>query len=390
MDSIRILLFEDNPADTRLIREALADSQPQHFIEHRTDLAAGLKRLVERGVDCVLLDLTLPDSSGLDTFRAVHQAAPQVAIIILSAFENDELALAAVQAGAQDYLPKGELTPSLLARSIRYALERKRAQAEVMALNAELESRVRERTRELAVVNHELEAFGYSVAHDLRRPLRAIDGFASVLHETCVEKLDPQERHYFDRIRRACRHMGELIDALLSIARLAHQELRHEPVDLTAVADEIIHELRRREPARVVQTVVAEGMIASGDPSLLRAALENLIGNAWKFTRHRDDALIEIGVAAGENDRTFFVRDNGAGFDMAYASKLFKPFERLHLTSEFEGLGVGLSAVERIVRRHGGQVWAEAAIDQGATFYFALQQGEALHHGPREQNCLAR
>ena len=266
MDSIRILLVEDNPADTRLIREALADSRPQHFIEQRTDLAAGLRRLVERGIDCVLLDLTLPDSRGVDTFRAVHSAAPHVAIIILSAFENDELALSAVQSGAQDYLPKGELTPSLLRASIRYAMERKRAQAEVLSLNAELESRVRERTRELALVNQELEAFSYSVAHDLRRPLRAIDGFAAVLDETCVEKLDPQERHYFDRIRRACRHMDQLIDALLVIARLTHQEMHHERVDLTALTDEIVHELRRREPARVVQAVIAEGMTVNGDP----------------------------------------------------------------------------------------------------------------------------
>jgi two-component system, sensor histidine kinase and response regulator len=390
MDSIRILLIEDNPADTRLIREALIDSRPQHFIEHRTDLESGLRRLVERGIDCVLLDLTLPDSRGLDTFRAVHAGAPHVATVILSAFENDELALAAVQLGAQDYVPKGELTPSLLARCIRYALERKRAQAEVLSLNSELENRVRERTRELAIVNQELEAFGYSIAHDLRRPLRAIDGFAAILHETCEVKLDPQERHYFDRIRRACRHMDQLIDALLAIARLTHQEMRHERVDLTAVADEIIHELRRREPARVVRVVIAEDMAVSGDASLLRAALENLIGNAWKFTRHRNDALIEVGNLAAENEHTFFVRDNGAGFDMAYSSKLFKPFERLHLAREFEGLGIGLTAVDRIVWRHGGQVWAEAAADQGATFYFALQKGEALHHGLRAQDCAAR
>jgi two-component system sensor histidine kinase/response regulator len=390
MDSIRILLIEDNPADSRLIREALSDSRPQHFIEHRPDLAAGLRRLVERGIDCVLLDLTLPDSRGLDTFRAVHAAAPQVATIILSACENDELALSAVQSGAQDYLPKGELTPGLLARSIRYALERKRAQTEILSLNTELESRVRERTRELALVNQELEAFGYSVAHDLRRPLRAIDGFAAVLHESCAEKLDPQERHYFDRIRRACRHMEQLIDALLAIARLTHQEMRHERVDMTYLAEEIVQELRRREPTRIVQVVIDEGMTANGDPFLLRAALENLIGNAWKFTRRRDDALIEVGAVTADNGRMFFVRDNGAGFDMAYASKLFKPFERLHLTNEFEGLGVGLSAVERIVRRHGGHVWAEAATDQGATFYFALQQGEASHHGLLAQDCAAR
>ncbi|HEY4309700.1 MAG TPA: ATP-binding protein [Pirellulales bacterium] len=389
MHSIRLLLIEDNPADVRLTREALVDSTATPLVvEHCPTLDAGLRRLTESGVDCVLLDLELPDSRGLDTFRAIHDAVPHLPVIILSSCDNDDLALRAVQAGAQDYLPKGEVTGPLLVRCVRYALERKKAQRQTMALNSELERRVRERTRELACVNQELEAFSYSVAHDLRRPLRAIDGFSAALGETCGGKLDPQERNYFDRIRGACMHMDHLIDALLTIARLSHLELRHERVDLSEIAEEIVRELRRRDPTRVVQAVVTEGLTVFGDPHLLTAVVENLLANAWKFTRHRTDGLIEFSGLPDGDDRVFYIRDNGVGFDMAYANKLFQPFERLHLESEFEGLGVGLTTVQRIVRRHGGHVWAEGAVDQGATFFFALQK-ETAHHEFREQDCIA-
>jgi signal transduction histidine kinase len=391
MHSIRVLLIEDNPADVRLIRESLSVARSRQLIlEHVPDLDSGVRRLAEPGVDIVLLDLSLPDSQGLDTFESIRRQAPHLPVVILSACDNDDLALHAVQTGAQDYLPKGEINDTLLVRCVRYALERQRTEEQIRALNADLERRVRERTRELAVANQEMEAFSYSVAHDLRRPLRAIDGFSAVLAELCHEKFDAREKDYFGRIRRACQQMDQLIDAILMLTRLSHHELRCERIDLHSLACEVIGELRRRDPARVVDVSIADDLTATGDARLVRIVLENLLGNAWKFTTTRGDPLIEVGARLENGERAFYVRDNGVGFDMSYASKLFTPFERLHTESEFEGLGIGLTTVQRIVRRHGGRMWAEGAIDQGATFYFALQTTEASHHGHRaEDYCFS-
>lgn len=250
---------------------------------------------------------------------------------------------------------------------------RLRAEARVRALNRTLEARVALRTRELSQANQELEAFSYSVSHDLRAPLRAIDGFSRVLVERYGEKLEDSGRDYLGRVRKAAGRMGELIDALLKMSRVSRGELKTEPVDLSRMAGEVIEDLRASDPARAdqVEVVIAPHLRVHGDAALLRNLLGNLLGNAWKFTRDRDPARIEF----GQDDAGFFVRDNGAGFSQDYVDKLFRPFQRLHTQAAFDGHGIGLASSKRVVERHGGVIRAEGREDAGATFYFTLTGG---------------
>jgi signal transduction histidine kinase/PAS domain-containing protein len=262
------------------------------------------------------------------------------------------LALSAVRAGAE--------------------IQRLDKEAEIMRLNADLERRVAERTTELTAANRELEAFSYSVSHDLRAPLRSIDGFALALLEDHGDALAPAARQYVDIVRQQSQRMGQLIDDLLGLARLSRGTLNRGPVDLSAVAADIVAELRRRHAGRAVRVVVAPDMRVYADANLLRIALENLIGNAWKFTSRRADARIEIALWADGSHRSLSVSDNGAGFDPRLSAKLFQPFARLHAASEYEGTGIGLATVARIVKRHGGSVRAESQPGAGATFICTL------------------
>jgi len=255
--------------------------------------------------------------------------------------------------------------------------ERKRAEDEIRRLNAELEDRVRARTTELAEANRDLEAFSYSVSHDLRAPLRSIDGFSHLIAKDYADRLDGSGLDYLDRVRRSAQRMGQLIDDLLELSRVGRQAFRSGPVDLSALAREIVEDLQRNDPQRVIEVCIEDGCGATGDAALLRVLLENLLGNAWKYTGKTVQPRIEF----GRQDGAFFVGDNGAGFDMQYAGKLFSPFQRMHKPSEFEGTGVGLASVARIVRRHDGRIWAEAAPGAGATFRFTLPAQETPSSG---------
>mgnify|MGYP000925381591 CR=1 FL=1 len=249
---------------------------------------------------------------------------------------------------------------------------RKNAEAGILRLNESLEQRVRERTAELEASNQELESFSYSVSHDLRAPLRALNGFSHLLQEEYSHRIDANGLQYLSRIRAASKRMGELIDNLLDLARVSRQELKRVPLDLSALANEIRESLEEQFPQRKLAWHIAPGLQVRADPVLAKALLENLLRNAWKFTAEREDARIELSVAAQDGEAVFCVRDNGAGFEMAYADKLFKPFQRLHDAKRFEGTGIGLAIVHRILHRHGGRIWAVGAPGEGAAFHFTL------------------
>lgn len=247
------------------------------------------------------------------------------------------------------------------------------SQREVQQMNADLEKRVTERTRLLQAANRELESFAYAVSHDLRAPLRSLSGFSQILQETASEQLDEKSLHYLRRIHDASQRMSGLIEALLSLSRISTADLAIRPVNLTQLCTEAVTALRQKFPGHAVQVDITPNMHVEGDARLLRMALDCLLANAWKFTIRAAQPTVTVGVQTGvTGGHIYFVRDNGVGFDMAYANKLFVPFQRLHGDAEFQGSGIGLVTAQRIIARHNGRIWAEAQVNEGATFYFTI------------------
>lgn len=384
--SVRILYMEDDAGLARLLQRKL---QRQSFsVEIARNGDDGLATLEKAPFDVVLLDYSMPSCDGIDVLRIMAECKTSPPVIMLTGRGNEKIAVEALHLGASDYIVKDvdlgylELLPVVINQVLqKQQLIREREQMlkalqesedRYRRLSAQLERKVLERTEELQTSNRELEVFCYSVSHDLSSPLRTINGFSEVLLEEYGDRLDNAGRRCLSKIGASAAQMGQLMDALLDLSRMATDEPRLEPVNLSDLAGEIAQELRDLEQQHKVEVRITGGMEVEGDPVLLRVMMENLLGNAWKFSRTLPDACIEFGKSFQNGEMVYYVRDNGIGFDLGNSGKLIDLFQRLHLGNEFKGIGIGLATVQRIVERHKGRVWAESEVGKGATFYFTL------------------
>jgi DNA-binding response OmpR family regulator len=385
----RILAIDDSPTYLESLAEAFGGEG--YEVTKAADGKEGLERIAHEPFDCVMVDLVMPEMDGIEVCRRINEMGltldQPVVVIMLTSSETKEDMTRGLEAGADDFVGKSSDTAVLKAR-VRALLRRKFFQDEnrrirEQLLRTEIEATGARAARELSETravlveelerkNKELESFSYSVSHDLRAPLRSIDGFSKLLLEEYADKLDANGKRYLDRVCGAAQRIGELVDDLLELSKVGRAELQRRPVDLSDLARKIATELQSANPGRQVQVLIPDGIVANADYRLLQVALENLLGNAWKFTTNVAEAVIEFGGSPRDGVLTYFVRDNGAGFDMAHASRLFTPFQRLHSEAKFPGTGIGLATVHRIVDRHGGRVWAESAVEQGATFLWTL------------------
>lgn len=329
--------------------------------------AAALAEIQPGRFDVVLTDLMMPGMDGIALLEAARRQDPLLAGIIMTGEGTVPTAVTALKSGAMDYILKPFRLSEVLA-----VLERALSVRRLRLENAALEQRVRERTADLEAANHELEAFSYSVSHDLRAPLRHIDGFTNILMEEHAGAMTIEARRLLGVIIGEARQMERLIKDLLRFSQLSQQPLAKEWIPAAALFREVLDELQTEHAGRKMEIRLGELPDCQGDRSLLRQVVVNLVSNAFKFTRQRENAVVQIEGHLQGQERVYSVRDNGAGFDMQSARRLFGVFQRLHSTDEYEGTGVGLSIVQRVIVRHGGRIWAEAAVNQGATFYFTL------------------
>jgi signal transduction histidine kinase len=365
-----ILLVDDRPDNLLALETVLADLG--QTLVRATSGAEALRHLLKQDFAVILLDVQMPGMDGLETAALIRERerSRHTPIIFLTAVDkNESLVFKGYAAGAVDYLFK-PLNPDILKAKVKVfvdlflATHQVKGQAQQLAVL----------NQELAATNKELDAFIYAVSHDLRAPLRALAGFSHILLRDYTDRLDDKGRHRLEEIKATTETMGQMIEGLLDLSRLSRRELRHEQVDLSDLAHKVVADLRQLEPDRQVEVIIAENLTAKGDARLLRVVLTGLLSNAWKFTGRRLQAQIEFKAMTQEKETIYYVRDNGAGFDMAQADKLFEAFQRLHSSFEFSGTGIGLATVQRVIHRHSGRIWAESEVDKGATFYFTLNE----------------
>jgi two-component system sensor histidine kinase/response regulator len=361
----RLFIVDDEPA----LMNALCRTLREEGYETRgfTSANAALAALPQAGCDLLLADLMMPEMDGIALLRAAQAIDAALVGIIMTGEGTVASAVQAMQAGALDFIIKPFNLTAILP-----VLQRALAVRRLRLLNAELEQRVRRRTAELEAANKELEGFAYTVAHDLRGPLVAVDGLVSLLQSQHAAQLPPEGQHFLDLVRQSAKRMGQLIDDLLRFAKTASLPVQRQDIDLTTLVHACIDEFRDEIERRRIAVTVRSLPRCAADPTLLRQVFINLIGNAVKYTRQQAQASIDIGSEEVDGERVVHVKDNGVGFDMKYIDKLFGAFQRLHRQDEFEGTGVGLAIVQRIVQRHGGRIWAEAKPKRGASFYLTL------------------
>jgi two-component system NtrC family sensor kinase len=383
----RILAVDDSPTYLQEVTSMLRD-EGYDVVLARSGKAA-LDMLEVQSVDCILLDVVMPGLSGTETCRRIKElpARRDIPLIMLTAIEDRAAMIEGLSAGADDYISKSSEFGVLKAR-VRAQIRRKQFEDEnrhirERLMRSELEALEAKANRKLADLratmveelqrkNRELEAFSYSVSHDLRAPLRRIDGFSRAVISDYGPLLDERGRDYLGRVCASAQRMTQLIDDLLQLARVGMAELERAPVDLSVIVETLVDELVRSEPDRKVEFVIEKHVIVAADRQLMRVVMDNLIGNAFKFTARADPSRVEFGKTIRDGVVVIFVRDNGAGFDMAHVDKLFRPFKRLHRDDDYPGTGIGLATVQRIIDRHGGRVWAEGREGEGTTISFTV------------------
>ncbi|MGH8140338.1 MAG: response regulator [Steroidobacteraceae bacterium] len=375
----RLLIVDDESAHMKALCDTLTVEgySTTGFVSAQRALEA----LREQEFDLLLTDLMMPEMDGIALLAAARAISPEVVAIVMTGHAAIDTAVKAMQAGALDYIVKPFRLNVMLP-----VLNRALAMRQLRVANRQLEEHVRERTRELEVanrqleaVNQELESFSYSVSHDLRAPLRTVQGFCEIYMEDFKSSIPPEGRPLLERVEAGARRMGQLIEDLLALSQFGRRPLLRGSIALEPLVHRLINDLLAREPQRHVEVRIGSLGECEGDASLIEQVLVNLLSNAFKFTRERDPAVIEVDCREEEQGMVYFVRDNGVGFKMEYAGKLFGVFQRLHSESEFEGTGVGLSIVQRIIQRHGGRIWAESELGRGTTFLFTL----CLDAGPQ-------
>lgn len=366
----KILIVDDEVAQMKALCNTLKDHDYETV--GFSSATAALAELKKTKFDLLLSDMMMPEMDGITLLQAALKHDPDLVGIIMTGEGSIATAVEAMKSGAFDYI----LKPFKLS-AILPVLARALAVHRLRLENAALEQRVRERTTQLEEANKELEAFSYSVSHDLRTPVRHIKGFVEVLAKSAASSLSEEDRNYLEMIASSSNHMGQMIDDLLEFSRMSRAEMWRTAVPLNELLDEVLKLVQPETKGRNIVWKIGKLPEVQADPFLLRHVFSNLILNAIKYSRNRNPAEIEVGAKEDETEVTVFVRDNGAGFDMKYADKLFGVFQRLHRKEDFEGVGVGLANVRRIIARHGGTTWAEAKVDEGATFYFTLPRAKA-------------